>query len=63
VEGHVKALWSGMLGILMDVIPWAGGLLHVVCERSEPLVAKSEKEEGEWVHVSAALGNGLQQGV
>ncbi|KIK37730.1 hypothetical protein CY34DRAFT_92256 [Suillus luteus UH-Slu-Lm8-n1] len=59
VEGCVKALWSGIFGISVDLIPWVGRLPRVVCGRSEPplsSVVKSEQEEGERVHVDAAPG-------
>jgi len=62
-EGRVKALWSGILGISVDLIPWVGRLPRVVSGRSEPplsSVVKSEKEEG--VHVSAAPGEWIAAG-
>jgi hypothetical protein len=62
-EGRVKALWSGILCITVDLIPWVGRLRHVVCRRSEPpLSVKSEKEKGERVHVCAAPGEWIAAG-
>ncbi|KAJ8591608.1 hypothetical protein M405DRAFT_840449 [Rhizopogon salebrosus TDB-379] len=59
-KGRVKALWSGILGISMDLLPWVGRLPHAVSGRSEPpptSVVKSEKEDGgERMHVGAAPG-------
>ncbi|KAG1775000.1 FAD dependent oxidoreductase [Suillus placidus] len=62
-EGRVKALWSGILGISADLIPWVGRLPRVVSGRSEPplsSVVKSEKEEG--MRVGAAPGEWIAAG-
>ncbi|KAG1740795.1 FAD dependent oxidoreductase [Suillus paluster] len=65
-EGRVKALWSGILGISVDLIPWVGRLPRVVSGRNEPplsSVVKSEKEEeGESVHVGAPPGEWIAAG-
>ncbi|KAG1717800.1 FAD dependent oxidoreductase [Suillus lakei] len=64
--GRVKALWSGILGISADLIPWVGRLPRVASGRSEPplsSVVKSEKEGvGERVHVGAAPGEWIAAG-
>ncbi|KAG2339586.1 nucleotide-binding domain-containing protein [Suillus weaverae] len=49
-RGRVKALWSGILGISVDLIPWVGRLPRV----------NSEKEQG--VHVGAAPGEWIAAG-
>jgi glycine/D-amino acid oxidase-like deaminating enzyme len=65
-KGRVKALWSGILGISVDLLPWVGRLPHAVSGRSEPpptSVVKSEKEDGgERVHVGAAPGEWISAG-
>jgi glycine/D-amino acid oxidase-like deaminating enzyme len=65
-KGRVKALWSGILGISVDLLPWVGRLPHAVSGRSEPpptSVVKSEKEDGgERVHVGAAPGEWIAAG-
>ncbi|KAH7884298.1 FAD dependent oxidoreductase [Phlebopus sp. FC_14] len=59
-RGRVKALWSGVLGISVDLLPWVGRLPSSVSGRSEPLISSSPrigKEDemplgappGEWI--------------
>jgi hypothetical protein len=65
-KGRVKALWSGILGISVDLLPWVGCLPRAVSGRSEPpptSVVKSEKEDGgERMHVGAAPGEWIAAG-
>lgn len=51
-------MWSGILGISADLIPWVGRLPRVVCGRSEPPLSSGVKseEEGERMHVGTAPG-------
>lgn len=65
-EGRVKALWSGILGISVDLLPWVGRLPHAVSGRTEPppssVVKSKQADDGEWVHVGAAPGEWIAAG-
>lgn len=62
-EGRVKALWSGILGISVDLIPWVGRLPCVISGRSEPPLSSAVKsEKGEGMHVGATPGEWIAAG-
>ena len=55
-QGRVKAVWTGILGISADFLPWVGRVPSVISGRTPPLasasdntVARSLAAPGEWV--------------
>jgi len=65
-EGRVKALWSGILGISVDLLPWVGRLPPAVSGRNEPPLSSVVKSKnvsgGNWIHVGAAPGEWIAAG-
>lgn len=56
-KGRMKAVWSGIIGVSADILPWVGRVPRVVSGRSEPMRTMDEGASpsstlappGEWI--------------